>query len=148
MLTHLDVQRAARSDLGCRIRFASPCRPPPSEPDSVGGRLHSGAGAGAGGGVAADDTASAAASATTAGACSSRSRSLRTPPPGLLLVGLLASWVAPPPLAGFGGGRIFWMAASCRGRSGEDGSCCLLLRKPRQPHEARADVASPQPANC
>jgi len=100
----LEVQRAARSDLGCRILLVSPCRPP-SSPDSVGGRLQSGSdapagpGAGGAGAGAGAETASAAASATTAGACSS----LRTPAPSLRL--------RPPPVAsgappGLVGGRI------------------------------------------
>lgn len=100
MLTHLDVHRAARSDLGCRILFASPCRPPPSSPDSVGGRLHSGSDAGPGPGPGDDDTASAAASATTAGARSI----LSTAAPGLLLLRLLLAWTATAPAAGFVGG--------------------------------------------
>lgn len=94
MLTHLEVQRAARSDLGCRILLACPCRPP-SSPDSVGGRLHSGSDDGAG-----VDTASAAASATTAGACSSLIRT--SPRPPLPLVATAGARATP----GLVGGRI------------------------------------------
>ena len=94
MLTHLEVQRAARSDLGCRILLVSPCRPP-SSPDSVGGRLHSGSDDPGPGGAGAE-TASVAASATTAGACSS----LRTPGPSLR-----PAWPAGAP-RGIVGGRI------------------------------------------